>query len=192
MILRLFYPSVYPGILMLALCLTACDPTPGRENAVRSAQESNERLHPEALEETTGFMVKFASVNRMGQRMGEVARQKSKIPAVLEFARASQYSYQKILKSLDSLASRKQIALPAVPGDIEQAKINDLIEMQTPQFEEAYLGYIKAMHDENRIRIKEVYENTPDPQVQEFAEKMLVANRLLFKNAESLENHLFD
>lgn len=167
--------------------ITACDPTPNRENSTDVAEDQNEETVGENLEDESEFLVEAASGGLYEVEMAKLAQQKAKSQEVKDFANHLLENHSKANEKLKQLASSKGINVPTAMGDEEQRKYNQFSEKETEDFDEDYIEQMVQDHKKDVSDFEEASEDLDDPDVKAFASTTLPTLKEHLGQAEQLE-----
>ncbi len=158
-------------IVIAGVCLLqACGGGAGSHDSVDSAKDmnANKDTTPRASDndthdtskvatmpvdkETADFAVAAANGGMMEVELGKLAQQNGASQRVKDFGKMMVDDHSKVNDQLKSLASSKNITLPATLGDDAQKHMNDLSKKTGKDFDKAYMS---MMVDDHKKDIKE-------------------------------------
>lgn len=170
--------------------VTACDPTPNRENTTEVAEDQNEEVVTDNLEDESEFLVEAASGGLYEIEMAKLAQQKAQSQEVKDLANRLLEDHTQANEKLKQLATSKGINVPAAMGDEEQRKYNQFSEMATEEFDEDYIEQMVKDHKDDISEFEEAAEDLDDPDVKAFASSTLPALKEHLSIAEQLEENV--
>jgi putative membrane protein len=179
------------GMLAATFCfwMAACNsPNNTENNSTEVAEEQNEETLPsDDAEDDAEFMVKAASGGMLEVELGRMALQKASNPKVKSFAQMMVDDHSKANDELKALAAKKNITLPATPGDEAQEHINELAKQSGAEFDKEYMELMTKDHQEDIDLFGEAAEDAEDPEIKAFAAKNLPILKNHHQMAEQVE-----
>ena len=170
--------------------VTACDPTPNRENTTETAEDQNEETVSDDLEDESEFLVEAASGGLYEVEMAKLAQQKAQSQAIKDLAARILEDHTQANEKLNQLAASKGISVPPAMGDEEQRKYDQFSEMEAEGFDEDYVEQMVQDHRDDIRDFEEAAEELDDPDVKTFASSTLPALREHLSMAEQLEENV--
>ncbi len=169
--------------------MAACNsPNNTENNSTEVAEEQNEETLPsDDAEDDAEFMVKAASGGMLEVELGRMALQKASNPKVKSFAQMMVDDHSKANDELKALAAKKNITLPATPGDEAQEHINELAKQSGAEFDKEYMELMTKDHQEDIDLFGEAAEDAEDPEIKAFAAKNLPILKNHHQMAEQVE-----
>jgi len=167
-----------------------------KDDSIEQADSANEQLHDTAMtpttqvvdEKSTDFLVRAANSAMTELEMTRLAAQQASMQHVKDFATALGNDHRSLNEEIKSLASKKNVTLPATVSKESQEDIDDLAEKVDKK------NYDKSFVKETIDRQKEcirLYEETAkeatDVDIKTFANNSLVKLRLRLDSARALE-----
>ena len=178
--------SILSAIAFVSM-ITACDPTPNRENTTDVAEDQNEETVGENLEDESEFLVEAASSGLYEVEMAKLAQQRATTQQVKDFANRIVEDHTKANENLKQLAASKNITVPAAMGDEEQRKFNDFRDKEMDDFDEEYIEQMVKDHKDDVDDFEEAAEDLDDADVKSFASSTLPTLQEHLRMAEQLE-----
>lgn len=175
------------GAITFVTMITACDPTPNRENTTDTAEDQNEEIVGENLEDESEFLVEAASGGMYEVEMAKLAQQKATSQEVKDFANHLVEDHTKANEKLKQLAASKNITVPTAMGDEEQRKFNQFQDNETEGFDEEYIKQMVQDHKKDVEDFEEAAQDLDDPDVKSFASSTLPTLKGHLSMAEQLE-----
>src|SRR5687767_2276573 len=169
----------------LALFATQACNDGGSDDAVKSANESNEVKQDSAehnetttaastvSEEDSKFAVDAASGGMMEVQLGELAQQKASSQQVKDFGKMMVRDHSKANDELKSIALNKNITLPPAPGEDHMDHIKNLSEKSGKEFDKDYMKMMVKDHEDDIDKFEKCSKDAKDAELKAFAEKAL-------------------
>ncbi|MCF0073658.1 DUF4142 domain-containing protein [Dyadobacter sp. CY261] len=176
------------SVLMLAtvMAFTACNSNK-TEDTKEVAEEQNEaKLDTTNLEDDAEFAVAAADGSLIEVQLGELAQTNAANADVKKFGQTMVTEHSKASEELKTLASQKNITLPAMLSDDKQKKYDDLAKMKGAEFDKAYISYMVDDHKEDISEFEEAAKEAKDPDVKAWAEAKLPTLKHHLEMAEAL------
>ncbi|WP_373512622.1 DUF4142 domain-containing protein [Persicitalea sp.] len=174
--------------LMLAASLfatAACDND--RNDSAEQAEEMNEDMLGEAMEDDAEFAVTAADGGMFEVQLGELAQKNGASEDVKQFGRLMTIDHGQANEELKLLASQKNITLPTTLSEDKQEKYNELAEKTGKEFDEAYAELMVKDHEEDIKHFKEQGEDGKDPDLKAWAAGKVAALELHLSKAKVME-----
>lgn len=143
-----------------------------RKDSVETAKESNEEKDL-LNEDQSDFLVNVASAGMKEVELGRLAQEKGLHKRVKAFGKMMQDDHESINQEVKSLASRKQITLPASVSSEQQREIDDLRKLNGRDFDLRYMNMMVDDHEKEIRQFEDASENHKDSDIQTFAAKTL-------------------
>ncbi len=132
------------------------------------------------------FAVKAANGGMMEVQLGEYASKNATDKSVKDFGSMLAKDHAKANEELKSLASSKNIALPASIGDDKTDKMNDLMKKQGKDFDKAYMNMMVDDHKNDIDMYQKVADDSDDAAMKDFAAKTLPTLKKHLNEAEAI------
>ncbi|MBD2754395.1 DUF4142 domain-containing protein [Spirosoma validum] len=146
-------------------------------DSVENADSTNEAKADAGLgesENTNEFAVKAANGGMLEVEMGRLAQEKGMSQDVKDFGAMMVKDHSKANDELKSIATLKNITLPATLGEDEQKHVNDLAKLSGKEFDKKYVSMMVDDHKEDIDLFKKTAEDDKtDAEVKAFASKTL-------------------
>jgi len=176
------------GCLMAALCFASgCDSGKDNKDAVEQAEETNENkaegmggAAEARMEAASEFAVKAFNGGMEEMELARVATTKATSQEVKKFTQMIMEDHKRANDELQSLATQKNITLPATLSDECRNNVERLSKLSGTDFDREYMDLMVEDHEEDVDLFKKAAEDTKDPELKAFAAKTL----------PKLENHL--
>jgi putative membrane protein len=136
------------------------------------------------------FMTEAAQGGIAEVQLAQLAQQKASSEDVKELAKAIEQDHQKANEELKTIATNRQVDLPAEPGPKHQQLMSKLENLEGAAFDKAYT---EAMVKEHKAEIKKFQKqakNGVDTDVREFAESKVPALQKHLENAQQANNSM--
>ena len=161
--------------------LVACNNANKPGDSVDSAKQENESLdsakittdNKDSLEDDHNFMVNAASGGMLEVKLGNIAAKNAANAQVKQFGKMMVTDHTKANNELQALAKSKNIAIPDVPGNDEQDKIDKLQNEQGKDFDKDYVSMMIDDHKHDIEEFKKEADNAHDSAIKAFAIKTI-------------------
>ena len=148
-----------------------------KKDSTEVAEEKNEQkmdsTNTEHMEEDQEFMVEAASGGLMEVEAGKLAAQNAASPKVKEFGQMMVTDHTQANEELKALAAKKNVTLPATPGEDHQKHLDDMKNMKGADFDKHYVSMMVNDHEEDVNKFEKRAENAKDAELKAFAAKTL-------------------
>jgi len=161
------------GITFIASCTS--DQKPQDTEAI--AEEHNDAKFDNAKERDAQFLVAAAEINLEEIKLGQLAQTNSSTTNVKELGRMMETEHSKSLKTLDSLATKKQITVPASLTANGQQAYNKLMNKSGVEFDKEYCAMMVNGHKDAVKKFEKASTDSADPEIRAWATSMLPALR---------------
>jgi putative membrane protein len=176
------------GCLVAALCFASgCDSGQKNNDAVEQAEEVNEDkaegmggTAEDRMENSSEFAVKAANGGMMEVELARLASTKATNQEVKKFAQMMMEDHMRANDELQSLATQKNITLPATLSDESRNNVERLSKLSGTDFDREYMDLMVEDHEEDVDLFKKAADDSKDAEIKAFAAKTL----------PKLENHL--
>ncbi|WP_018621087.1 DUF4142 domain-containing protein [Spirosoma luteum] len=159
------------------LSFQACDNKKKESDSMENAEEANENKEDAGRgqsEDTSEFAMKAANGGMMEVELGRMAQEKGMSKDVKEFGAMMVADHSKANEELKTLATAKNITLPATLGEDMQEDVNELAKLSGKEFDKKYVSMMVDDHKEDINAFKKAAEdNNVDPEIKAFAAKTL-------------------
>ncbi|MES2733858.1 MAG: DUF4142 domain-containing protein [Bacteroidota bacterium] len=177
------------GCLMAALCFASgCGSEQRNTDAVENAEESNENK-AEAKEEAAeakadaadadktkkdaDFAVDAANGGMLEVELAKLADKKATSQEVKKFAKHMLADHMKANDELQSLASQKNITLPAAMSDENKKDVDRFSNLSGANFDKEYMKFMVEDHEDDVDKFKKASADAYDADIKAFAAKTL-------------------
>ena len=169
------------GCLVAALCFASgCDSGQKNDDAVEQAEETNENkaeamggTAEDQMEDASEFALKAANGGMMEVELARLAATKATSQEVKKFAQMIMDDHVRANDELQSLATQKNIILPATLSDESRNNVERLSKLSGTDFDREYMELMVEDHEEDVDLFKKASDETKDPEVKAFAAKTL-------------------
>ena len=179
------------------LVLTAsCKQEPKNEDTKEVAEDVNDATETatdsisDARNDDSDYLVAAAETDLMEIELGKLALKKSTNPKVKELANMMIDQHTKASTATKSLASKKQIALPAALTDKGKEAYDDLDKKTGKDFDEAYANKMVDGHEDAISKIKDASEHAKDAEIRQWAADMLPALNTHLEHSKMLQDQI--
>jgi len=122
---------------------------------------------------TSMFLVKAANGGMAEVKLAQLAKEKSKDSVILNFADMMIADHGAANEKVKSLAAERNVTLPAVPGDAEQKKADELSKKAGKEFDKAYVEAMVKGHTETLDMFKKTSAKETDVPVKTFIDNTI-------------------
>ena len=187
------------SMLCLLAALTACN-NASNKDAVEKADSANEAKadtsssHASTTvavdEKTSDFMVKVADGSMTEVEVGKLAQEKSTNSRVKNFASMMVQDHSKANEELKSLASQKNVTIPADISDDNKKHKEDLSKKSGKDFDKAFMKMMVDDHQKTVDKFEDCSKNTKDADVKSWVDKTLPTLRMHLDSAKAINSKL--
>lgn len=146
-------------------------------DSVENADSTNEAKADAGMgesENTSEFAVKAANGGMLEVEMGRLAQEKGMSKDVKDFGAMMVKDHSKANDELKSIATLKNITLPATLGEDEQKHVNELAKLSGKEFDKKYVSMMVDDHKEDIDLFKKTAEDEKtDTEIKGFASRTL-------------------
>ncbi|WP_128546499.1 DUF4142 domain-containing protein [Larkinella soli] len=158
-------------LLLGAWTFQACNSNSSEKDSAEQAEEAND--DKDVREDDSEFAVKAASGGLMEVELGRLAQQKAQSQRVKDFGAMMVEDHTKANNELKTLATAKNISLPATMGEEHRKHVDDLSKLSGAEFDREYIDLMVKDHDEDIKHFKEAADDAKDTDMKAFAAKTL-------------------
>ena len=141
-------------------------------------------------EATSDFMTKVADVGMTEVKLGQMAQDKAMNQRVKDFGAMMVKDHSAAGDELKSLASGKNVTLPATPGEEHQRKMEDLSKKTGKDFDKAYINAMVDGHQSAISDFEKASKNTKDADVKAWIDKTLPTLKMHLDSARAIKKVL--
>lgn len=142
-------------------------------DSINQAMEDTSIVMSQTLTDDAAFATEAASGGLAEVELGKLAEQKATDPKVKEFGAMMVKDHSKANEELKVLAAKKNIALPAAPGEEKQKKIQEISAQSGTAFDKAYVDEMVTDHEEDVKFFEENLQKVQDAEIKQFIEATL-------------------
>lgn len=171
---------MFSGLMVAALCFASgCNSGQQNKDSVDAAEQSNENKEQAAKEtaddtkDDSEFAVKAANGGMEEVELARLASTKASSTPVKEFAKKMLDDHMKANDELQSIATQKNITLPAALSDDAQKDVDRLSKLSGAEFDKEYMSLMVDDHKTDVDEFKKASEECKDPEIKAFAAKTL-------------------
>jgi len=186
------------SMLCLLGFLSACN-NASNKDSVEKADSANEKKadidsnsnHPTTStmavdKDCSDFMVKAADGGMEEVQMGKLANEKATNQRVKNFGQMMVEDHSKAGDELKSLASQKNVTLPASMGDDHNKDMQDLNKKKGKDFDKSYMKMMVSDHEKDISEFEKAAKNATDADLKAWAEKTLPVLRKHLDSAKAI------
>lgn len=165
-------------VVLLSLALISCG---SKEEPVKESQEianeSNDSNIGVPLISAADFLVSATITSLKEVKLGQLAQSNGSIQEVKDLGKLMESEHTEILKSLETLATKKQITIPKSLTGTELDEYNKLQKMAGPEFDKEYCDAMVVGHQNAIGEFDKASLETYDADIKGWAESKLAALR---------------
>lgn len=169
--------SVLILLAVSTLSFQACNSNKNEKDSVENAENANDKKEDANMgqsDDTNEFAVEAANGGMMEVELGRMAEEKGMSNDVKEFGKMMVADHSKANDELKTIATAKNITLPATIGEDKQEHVNDLTKLSGKEFDKKYVSMMLDDHQKDVNAFQKASENKDmDPEVKAFAAKTL-------------------
>lgn len=161
-------------MLSIFVMVLSCDNNQKPADTKDLAQEENkEKFDTMDQENDAKFLVKAAEINVEEIELGKLAQESATKKEIKDLGKMMETAHQKAQAELSTLASRKNISIPAGPTDKAKEAYKKLTSKSGKDFDKEYSNMMVMGHKDAINLFEKASKNSKDPDISAFAEKML-------------------
>ena len=191
------------SMLCLLGFLSACN-NPSNKDAVDKADSANEKKADTSSsgsnqpttstmavdKDCSDFMVKAADGGMEEVEMGKLANEKATNQRVKNFGQMMVDDHSKAGEELKSLASQKNVTLPASMSDDHHKDMDDLNKKKGKEFDKSYMKMMVSDHEKDISEFEKAAKNATDADLKAWADKTLPVLRKHLDSAKAINGSL--
>jgi putative membrane protein len=135
-------------------------------------------------------MVKAADGGMEEVQMGKLANEKATNQRVKNFGQMMVDDHSKAGDELKSLASQKNVTLPASMSDDHQKDMDDLNKKKGKDFDKSYMKMMVSDHEKDISEFEKAAKNATDADLKAWADKTLPVLRKHLDSAKAINSSL--
>lgn len=144
----------------------------GRDTMSKGSMLPSFRINDQDKEDES-FVKEAASGGLMEVELGKLAEQNAENPRVKKFGAMMVKDHSKANDELKSIATSKNINVPANMEDKNMDKVEDLRKKQGAEFDKDYMDLMVDDHEKDIDKFKKQAEDGKDPEIKAFASKTI-------------------
>lgn len=157
------------------------------ENARVEANDDSNSGEPQSVED----FVKEAAIGGMAEvELGRYVEQNAVNPRVKNFGSMMVRDHTKANEELKSIASQKNIQLPASMDDKHMNNVNELKKKQGAELDKDYMRDMVDDHEKDVDKFRKQSEDGKDAEIKAFAAKTLPILQMHLDSAKSIHDAL--
>lgn len=171
---------MFSGLMVAALCFASgCNSGQQNKDSVETAEESNEKKEEATKEvaddtkDDSEFAVKAANGGMVEVELARLASTKATSTSVKEFAKKMMDDHMKANDELQTLATQKNITLPAALSEESQKDVDRLSKLSGTEFDKEYMSFMVDDHQDDVDEFKKASDECKDAELKAFAAKTL-------------------
>jgi putative membrane protein len=181
--------SLFSLLVAASLSFQACSNSARDEkDSVDAAEESNESVNNNVMEDDSDFMIEAADAGMMEIEAGKLAQANGSSQEVKDFGARMIAEHTKAGEELKALAADKSVSLPGNPGEDSQKHLDDMKKLKGADFDKHYVKMMVRDHDETVKDFEEAAKEAKDPDLKAWASKTLP----VLKDHQALAKALHD
>lgn len=177
---------------MVAACNNQASDSVDKADSANEAKLDSPSSRPgiSTDEATTNFLVKAADGGMAEVKLGEIAQQKATNAKVKEFAGMMITDHTGANGQVKSLAAARNVTLPAMPGDDNIKKSDDLFKKTGTDFDKSYMSTMIDDHQKTIDLFEDASGDTKDAEVKTFIDNTLPKLRMHLDSAKAIQKRL--
>jgi putative membrane protein len=169
----------------------SCESQPDDSKEV--AQEQNDvTFEDKDAENDADYLIDAAGILEKNAGLGELAESKATSKEVKDLGSAMAKAHTSDLAELQSLASGKNITLPASPTDNTMDDFEDLNGKSGAEFDKLYCDKVVSNHKDAINHMEAIEKNAVDTDIRVWASRILPHLRSHLASAETIQNSVKD
>jgi putative membrane protein len=141
-------------------------------------------------EKTSAHMVKLGDAGLAEVALGQLAQEKGAAQSVKDFGSMMVKDHSAVNDELKGIAARKNVTLPAAPGEDHQKQMQDLAKKSGAAFDKDYIDAMVKGHEKVADELEQTSKDATDAEVKAFADKILPAVRAHLEEAKKIKKAL--
>jgi putative membrane protein len=186
---RMGIAALFAGAVMFGF--TSCESKPG--DSKKMAEEQNEvTFDDKDAEKDADYLIDAAAILQKSAGLGELAESKATSKDVKDLGSAMAKAHTSDLAELQSLASGKNITIPASPTDNTMDDFEDLNGKSGEEFDKLYCDKVVSNHKDAINHMEAIEKNAVDTDIRVWASRILPHLRSHLASAETIQNSVKD
>lgn len=170
------------------LAFAACNSNKSEDSKEVAEDLNEQKFDSTKIEDDTEFAVDAADGGLLEVKLGELAQTHGTSPAVKEFGKMMVAEHGKANEELTTLATQKNISLPASLSADNQKKVDDLATKKGKDFDKAYATLMVDDHKDDLDDFKEAAKDGKDPEVKSWAAGKVATLEHHLEKAQALKD----
>lgn len=178
---------------MMQACNSASDDSVAKadstndERDTTSMMDQNDNTAGMGLnDDVADFAVKAANGGMMEVQLGEYASKNATDKSVKDFGAMLAKDHSKANDELKSMASSKNIALPATVGQDKTDMMTDMMKKTGKDFDKDYMNKMVSVHKDDIDMFQKAADDSKDNDIKAFAAKTLPTLKKHLNDAEAI------
>lgn len=178
---------------MMQACNSASDDSVAKADSTNNERDTTSMMDQKDSTSGVGinddvadFAVKAANGGMMEVQLGEYASKNATDKSVKDFGAMLAKDHSKANDELKSLATSKNIALPATVGQDMTDNMNDLMKKKGKDFDKDYMNTMVKDHKDDIDMFQKAADNSKDSEIKAFASKTLPTLQRHLNDAEAI------
>lgn len=165
-------------VAVSTLSFQACsDKKKENTDSVENAEKANDAKEDAGMgqsEDSNEFAVKAANGGMLEVELGRLAQEKAQSKDVKDFGAMMVQDHSKANDEFKTIATLKNITLPATLGEDEQKHVNEMAKLSGKEFDKKYVSMMVDDHKEDIDLFKKASEDEKtDAEIKGFATRTL-------------------
>ena len=158
--------------LFLTIMLVSCNDSK-KEDSKDVAEEHNNAKFENAQEDDAKFLVSAAEITMEQIQLGQLAQNMGKASHVKDLGKMMETEHAKTLADLKTLASKKQITLPATLTDDGMSDNKKLTDTNPSSFDKEYADLMVSTHKDAISKFENASVDLKDADIRKWADSMV-------------------
>lgn len=181
------------SVIILNWGFSACTNRTDNKDSVEQAKDMNDMKDssnaPMPIDDGDAkFAVKAADGGLMEVELGNLAQQKATNQRVKDFGAMMVRDHSKVNDNLRSMATARNISIPATMGEDKMKMVNDLREKNGADFDREYIDHMVSDHKDDVSLFEDMANNGKDEGLRSFASTTLPILRAHLDSAQNIQN----
>jgi len=178
--------------LLMAACNNQASDSVDKADSANEAKLDSPSSRPAITtdEASTNFLVKAADGGLAEVKTGETAQQKATNAKVKQFASMMVTDHTGANAEVKSLAAARNVTLPAVPGEDNMKKGEDLAKKSGTDFDKSYMNLMVDDHQKTIDLFEDASDDVNDAEIKTFINNTLPKLRMHLDSAKAIRSRL--
>lgn len=138
-------------------------------------------------EKSLSFLVRVTNSGMAEVQLAKLAQQKATIDAVKKFAAMLEKDHSSVNGQVATLASQRNVTLPATITDDKQKMYTDMEKMTGKSFDKEYISMMVKAHNDGIDLFEDTKTNASDVDIKNFADKILPTLKMHRDSAQAIQ-----